>query len=194
MSNLEYLAAALGIVNIVLIVLRSLWNYPFGIAMVALSFFVFFEAKLYSDALLQIFFLVVQIYGWWSWLRGRDTQGALIVERAGMRTIAAWSVGIAIATGLWGWLMHALTNAAFPWWDAAVAMISIAAQIMMSRRWIENWMLWVLVDALAVGLYATRGLWAFAALYVVFFIVAAWGWREWIRVGRTQHDKEASAA
>ncbi|MBO9580690.1 MAG: nicotinamide mononucleotide transporter [Sphingobium sp.] len=194
MSNLEYLAAALGIVNIVLIVLRSLWNYPFGIAMVALSFFVFFEARLYSDALLQIFFLVVQIYGWWSWLRGRDTQGALIVERAGMRTVAGWSVGIAIATGLWGWLMHRLTNAAFPWWDAAVAMISIAAQIMMSRRWIENWMLWVLVDGLAVGLYATRGLWAFAGLYVVFFVVAAWGWWEWIRVGRSQEGKAVSAA
>lgn len=186
MSNLEYLAALLGLINIVLIVRRSLWNYPFGIAMVALSFFVFFEAKLYSDALLQIFFFVVQLYGWWFWLRGRDTQGDLIVERAGARTILIWSLGIVVATGLWGWLMHTLTNAAFPWWDAAVAMISIAAQIMMSRRWIENWAFWVLVDALAVGLYAARDLWAFAALYAVFLVVAAWGWWEWIRVGRVQ--------
>ncbi|MBO9574443.1 MAG: nicotinamide mononucleotide transporter [Sphingobium sp.] len=186
MSPLEIVAVLLGLINIVLIVRRSLWNYPFGIAMVTLYFFIFFRARLYSDTLLQVFFLVVQVYGLWCWLKGRDTQGELIVVRAGAPTMMLWALGIAGATGLWGWLMHRYTDAAFPWWDAAVAMISVGAQIMMSRRYIENWVAWVLVDALAIGLYASRDLWLTAGLYTMFLLIALWGWREWIIVGRGQ--------
>jgi nicotinamide mononucleotide transporter len=185
-DNLENLAVLLGVINIVLVVLRSLWNYPFGIAMVALYFFIFAQEKLYSDALLQVFFLVVQLYGWWCWVKGRDTGGALIVERLSPRAMLHWSLSIALATALWGWLMHRFTDAAFPWWDASVAMISVGAQILLSRRYIENWPLWVLVDADALLLYHAKGLEKTAILYVIFLVVAAWGWWEWIRVRRAQ--------
>lgn len=194
MSNLEYLAALLGLINIIFLVRRSLLNYPFGIAMVALYFFIFAEEKLYSDALLQIFFLIVQLYGWWNWVRGRDTGGALIVERLTARAVLHWLLGIAAATALWGWLMHRFTDAAFPWWDASVAMISVGAQILLSRRYIENWALWVLVDADALLLYHVKGLELTAGLYAVFLAVAVWGWYEWVKVGRAQHGKEAPAA
>jgi nicotinamide mononucleotide transporter len=193
-EKLENLAVLLGLINIVLVVLRSLWNYPFGIAMVALYFFIFAAEKLYSDALLQVFFLVVQLYGWWNWIGGRDTGGALIVERLSARAMLHWIAGMAVATAGWGWLMHRFTDAAFPWWDASVAMISVAAQILLSRRYIENWLLWVLVDADALLLYHAKGLEKTAILYAVFLLVSAWGWREWIRVGRTQRDAEAKAA
>ena len=66
MGGTEIAAALLGVINVLLVVRRSVWNYPFGIAMVALYFFVFREAKLYSDALLQIFFFLIQLYGWWA--------------------------------------------------------------------------------------------------------------------------------
>ena len=72
MDPLEWVAAGLGVINVALVVRRTVWNYPFGIAMVALYFFVFFEAKLYSDALLQIFFFVVQLYGWRNWLQAKQ--------------------------------------------------------------------------------------------------------------------------
>ena len=194
MENLENLAATLGLINIVLVVRRSLWNYPFGIAMVSLYFFIFAEEKLYSDALLQIFFLVVQLYGWWNWTRGRDTSGGLIVKRLSRQALLCWIVVIAAATALWGWLMHSFTDAAFPWWDASVAMISIGAQILLSRRYIENWPFWVLVDAVAIGLYHSKGLEKTAILYAVFLIVAAWGWREWMLVGRAQRANRPDQA
>jgi nicotinamide mononucleotide transporter len=178
-SPLEILAVLLGLANILLLVRRSLWNYPFGIAMVALYFFIFLEARLYSDALLQIFFLVVQLYGWWCWLAGRDAAGALIVRRAGAGAMLRWALGLLAVIALWGWLMHRFTDAAYPWWDGAVAMLSVGAQILLSRRFIENWPLWVLVDALAIGLYAARELWLTAGLYALFLVIAAWGWREW---------------
>jgi nicotinamide mononucleotide transporter len=105
-----------------------------------------------------------------------------------------WVLGIAIATALWGWLMHRFTDAAFPWWDASVAMISIAAQILLSRRYIENWPLWVLVDADALLLYYVKGLEVTAGLYALFLAVAAWGWYEWVQVGQMQDGKETKAA
>src|SRR3546814_427665 len=75
MSPIEIAAFVLGVVNLVLLVRRSIWNYPFALAMVALYAQVFFAAKLYSDALLQIFFFVVNLYGWWQWRRSQAHEG-----------------------------------------------------------------------------------------------------------------------
>lgn len=186
METLENVAVLLGLINIILVVRRSLWNYPVGIAMVALYFFIFSAEKLYSDALLQIFFLVVQLYGWWSWLQARDDAGEVVVRSLPAQATILWLLAIATATLLWGWLMHRYTDAAFPWWDASVAMISVGAQILLSRRYIENWPLWVLVDAVAMGLYHAKGLEKSAMLYGVFLLVALWGWREWLKVGQAQ--------
>src|ERR1044071_5733762 len=79
MGGIEIVAAALGVINVLLVVRRSTWNYPFGIVMVALYFFVFWEAKLYSDALLQIFFLVIQLYGWWAWVHAKHVDHRVAV-------------------------------------------------------------------------------------------------------------------
>ena len=193
MIDLETIAVILGLANILLVVRRSLWNYPFGIAMVSLYFFIFLDARLYSDALLQIFFLIVQLYGWWNWVRGRDEQGAVIVRHAGAQAMLGWIAAILLGTALWGWLMHRYTDAALPWWDASIAMTSIAAQILLSRRFIENWPLWVATDAIAMGVYAAKDLDKTAALYGVFLLIAAWGWRDWVRVGRAQRPADATS-
>lgn len=193
MIDLETIAVILGLANIVLVVRRSLWNYPLGIAMVSLYFFIFVETRLYSDALLQIFFLLVQLYGWWNWLRGRDDTGEVLVRHAGAPAMLGWIGAIAVGTALWGWLMHRYTDAALPWWDAAVAMTSVAAQILLSRRFIENWPLWIATDAIAIGVYTAKGLDKTAMLYAVFLLIAAWGWRDWLRAGRAQRRAGAAA-
>lgn len=184
MSGLELAAVALGLANIVLLVRRSIWNYPFGIAMVSLYAVIFTQARLYSDALLQLFFIVVQAWGWWAWARGRDAQGVLILRKRARPALAAEGAVAALAILGWGWIMHRFTDAAAPWWDAAVAMLSVWAQILLARRFIENWPIWVLVDGLAIGLYASRGLWLTACLYALFLLLALWGWREWRMAGR----------
>ncbi|MES1973218.1 MAG: nicotinamide riboside transporter PnuC [Pseudomonadota bacterium] len=179
MSSIEMIAVALGIVNVALVVRRSLWNYPFGIVMVALYAHIFFGARLYSDALLQLFFFVVQIYGWAHWSRAAAAAGEVRVERLGPRARLAWCAGSVVATALWGWGMHRFTDAAFPWWDAAVAILSVAAQLLMSRRFLENWVLWIAVDLLAIGLYAAKDLWLTAGLYGVFLLLSIWGLLGW---------------
>lgn len=181
MGALEWLAAGLGVVNVLLVVRRSVWNFPFGVAMVLLYGGIFYEAKLYSDALLQLFFLVVQFYGWWNWMAARHRVGDVRVLLLSGRDRFAWVAACAIATGIWGWIMHRFTDAAMPWWDAGVAMTSVAAQILLSRRYFENWILWIAVDVAAIGLYASRALHLTAALYLVFLGMAVWGLLSWRR-------------
>lgn len=184
MSAIELIAALLGLINVTLVVRRSVWNYPFGIAMVALYAVVFFRAKLYSDALLQLFFFTVQFWGWWAWRGNQAAAGEIVVRRLSDRARLGWAAGCAVAIAGWGALMHGLTDASYPWWDAGVATMSVAAQILMIRRFVENWWLWIAVDVVAIGLYAAKALWPTTALYAVFLMLATWGLLHWNRVRR----------
>ena len=184
MTWVEPVAAALGLVNIILIVRRSVWNYMFGLLMVSLYFFVFLDARLYSDALLQIFFFVVQIYGWWHWARVEAEAGEVLVERLSMRQRLVWSATTILGVIGWGSLMRAYTDASYPIWDASVAAFSVAAQLLMSRRYVENWILWILVDLLSIGLYAAKELWLTTGLYTVFLLLAVYGFAKWLRAPR----------
>lgn len=185
MGGMEIAAALLGIVNVVLVVRRSTWNYPFGILMVALYFFVFWDAKLYSDALLQIFFFVIQMYGWWAWVHARHVDHGVAVAWMLRRQRLPWLAGTAVAVALWGSGMARFTDAAAPFVDATTAGLSIAAQCLQSLRRVESWVLWIAVDVIAIGLFAWKGLFVTSALYALFLILAAIGLFEWRRRARS---------
>ncbi|HVQ08678.1 MAG TPA: nicotinamide riboside transporter PnuC [Allosphingosinicella sp.] len=190
----ELAAAALGVVNVALVVRRSVWNYPFGIAMVALYFFVFAEARLYSDALLQIFFLAVQLYGWRNWVMSPKTDGGVAVERMAAWRRLLWLAGAGAASTLWGLGMARFTDAAAPFADALIAGFSVSAQLLQSLRRIESWVLWIGVDALAIGVYLSRGLTVTAALYALFLVMSCIGLWSWWRQLRAAPVRGGSAA
>lgn len=179
MSIVEWIAALLGVVNVLLVVRRSIWNYPFGLAMVTLYFFVFWDAKLYSDALLQIFFFAINLYGWWNWSRADKVDDGVAVVLMDNRARALWLGGTLAAILAWGTLMSRYTDAAAPFPDATVAAMSVAAQILQSRRRVESWILWIAVDVLAIGLFLSRGLNVTAGLYAIFLVLAVAGLVEW---------------
>lgn len=178
-------AAILGLVNVTLVVRRSLWNYPFGLAMVSLYGWIFFGEKLYSDALLQIFFVAVNLYGWWNWTRSKAETGQVRVEVLSPRARLGWTVACAVLVVGWGAMMHRVTDAHFPWWDGAIAMLSVVAQYLQSRRYLESWVLWIAVDLLAIPLFATKGLVLTAGLYTVFLSLCVWGLSDWARARKT---------
>jgi nicotinamide mononucleotide transporter len=180
-NPVEIIAAILGVINVVLVARRSLWNYPFGLAMVALYAEIFFGARLYSDALLQIFFFVAQLYGWWNWSRTRAEAGAVVVETLTATGRLAWLGGAAVAIVAWGSFVARWTDASYPYWDASVAGLSVCAQILQSRRKLESWMLWIIADIAAIGLYFAKQLYPTTILYGVFLIIATWGLIEWQR-------------
>ncbi|MBS0480012.1 MAG: nicotinamide mononucleotide transporter [Proteobacteria bacterium] len=179
MSPIEGVAALLVLINVWLVARRSIWNYAFGIAGVAIYGVVFFRAKLYSDMLLQIFFLALNLYGLWHWRRSQAMSGEVVVERLSNPARLRGLVGIGVAVALWGWLMHRFTDASLPWWDASVAMTSVAAQLLMARRYLENWWLWILANLLSIGLYAAKSLWITTGLYVFLLGLAIWGLARW---------------
>jgi nicotinamide mononucleotide transporter len=177
----EIIASALGVANIVLLVRRSIWNYPFGIVMVTLYGIVFFQARLFSDALLQVFFFVVQIYGWWVWYHARDSEGLVKVETMTNRARIAWAAVIVLATVAEGWYLANYTTDSAPWMDANTTAMSVVAQYLLSIRRIENWILWIVTDVVQIGLYYWKGLYPTTGLYILFLVLSSVGLYKWQR-------------
>jgi nicotinamide mononucleotide transporter len=194
METLEYLAFALGVVNVALIVRRSIWNYAFGIGSVTAALFVLYSGTLYAEAGLQVFFIVVNVYGWVKWNAARHETGRIVVLLMTPAQRILWSVGIVVAGLALGWAMYVYTPAAAPYPDAMIASASIAAQILLALRRLENWVLWILVDLVAVPLYLSRGLEPLAALYAIFFALSVAGliaWRRALKEGAPELEGPA---
>ena len=191
MNPLEIIAVALGIANVGLLVRRSIWNYPFGMAMVALYLVIFWEARLYGEAVLQVFFFVVQGWGWWLWARAGGLARMVSVtwmgwpaRAAALALVAGSSLGI-------GWAMAMFTDAALPYADASIAGASVVAQVLLALRRVENWALWIAIDVLSVWVYVSRELYLTAGLYVVFLGFAAAGLIAWAKAARSGEAVEA---
>lgn len=189
LKALEWLAAGLGVINIALLVLRSRWNFAFAIASVALYVLIFFESRLYAESGLQVFFILANVWGWIVWHRSLadGNESRIEVRWLDWRSRIVWlTATFALSLNL-GWLMHRYTNAAMPFADSAIAGASVAAQILLGYRRIENWILWILIDVAAVSLYINRGLYPTAGLYAGMLVMSLFGLREWIAVHRRQH-------
>ncbi|GAA4759827.1 nicotinamide riboside transporter PnuC [Novosphingobium ginsenosidimutans] len=194
LKMLEWLAAALGVINIALLIFRSQWNFAFAIASVSLYVFIFFESRLYAESGLQVFFIIANIWGWLVWRRSLEAgedETRVAVRWLDWRSRVVWlTVTAALSLNL-GWLMHKYTNAAMPFADSAIAGASVAAQILLGYRRIENWVLWVAIDIAAVLLYINRGLYPTAGLYGGMLVMSLFGLREWIAVERRQRATAA---
>ena len=184
MSLLEWIAAALGVANIVLLVRRSVWNFAFGMAMVALYAVVFREARLYGEAGLQLFFFAAQGWGWWLWLRAGGQEPGVPVRWLDPLGRAVWIAATAALSLNLGWVMHRFTDAALPYADSAITGASIAAQILLGLRRVENWVLWIAIDLASIAVYLVKGLYPTAALYVLFLGLSVVGLREWVAAAR----------
>jgi nicotinamide mononucleotide transporter len=174
----EILAAGFGLANVVLLARRSVWNYPCGMVMVAILAAVFWQARLYAVAGLQLFFFAAQLHGLASWLRAPKDDGLVAVRRLPRR---GWPVVMLAGTAASALLAVLLmqTDAAAPISDGAVAAWSLVAQLLTNGRMIESWPLWVGINIVSIGLYASQALWVTAALYGAFLLIALWSWQLW---------------
>lgn len=194
MTALEWVAAGLGLVNIALLVFRSVWNYAFGIVSVAIYIFVFFESRLYAESGLQVFFVLAQVWGWYLWLKVGDEDARVPVRWLDWQSRAVWVVVTASLSLNLGWALHRFTNAAMPYADSAIAGASVAAQILLAYRRVENWVLWILIDVAAVLLYINRGLYPTAGLYGGMLVMSLVGLREWVVAARQKSSVQNAAA
>lgn len=185
MSWLELIGALVSAWAVWLAAQRRLWAFPIGLASVILYVKIFIDARLYSDALLQVVFGALIIYGWVRWLQNMGLDSRVrVVPLPRRRIVAHLWVGAVGALAL-GFVMHRWTNAALPWLDASLTSFSLVAQWWQDRRHTAAWWLWIVVDVIYVGEYIYKSLLITAVLYAVFVVLAVIGLRNWLQASRT---------
>lgn len=158
------------------------WGWPLAAISSVLYCALFWRSKLYGDAALQVFFALVALWGWTQWLRGRrDDGGALTVSRLSRRGLLASLAAGALLWPATGWFLKTWTDTDVPWWDAFPTAVSVIGQILLGRKILENWAVWLLVNLVSVGLFAWKSLWLTAVLYALFAALSIVGWRAWRR-------------
>jgi nicotinamide mononucleotide transporter len=178
MSLVEGIAALFGFVCVWLTVRQNIWCWPVGIIQVFLYIFVFYYARLYSDMLLQIIYIPISVFGWYHWNQRNLGEVTLKISLTG-KFIWIWVIGCVIGTIGLGFLMSHYTNASLPYPDSFITIASLLAQWLMAKKKLESWVLWILVDVIAVVVYCLKSLYFTTGLYVAFLILATIGYFEW---------------
>jgi len=191
---IQWIAAIAGAVSVYLSARENIWSWPTAIVNVGLYIIVFLHSGLYSDMGLQVVYLILSIYGWYEWLYGGTGRTQLKVARA---TPREWLISSAIALVFWLLLARVtsrIPGVALPYLDSGLATMSLVAQWMMTRKIIENWVLWIIADVAYVPMYIYKRLDVTAALYALFLVLAVIGLRSWWRSYRANAVAEPALA
>lgn len=181
LSWFELAAALVSAAAVWLTARRSPWCWPVGLVSVIAYAWIFVDARLYSDTLLQIAFALLILYGWHRWRRNLDGNGHVrVADLDGRSAFTHLAVGAGAALAL-GYAMHRWTDASLPWLDAGLTAFSLVAQWWQARRHVAAWWLWIVVDVLYVGEYVYKALPVTAVLYAGFVVLAVIGLRAWRR-------------
>ena len=181
MSWTEALGFAAGALCVWLVVRQNIWNFPIGNVQCAVYILVFARAGLFADAGLQVVYIVLGFLGWYWWLHGGRNKGPLSVRALPLaEALLTALIGVA-GVALTMWLLATWTSSTVPFWDAVTTVLSLVAQYMLTRKQLQNWSVWMTADVLYVVLYAYKGLWLTAVLYVGFFALCVLGLRAWRR-------------
>lgn len=177
---LELVACALSLLMVAANMQVRPVAWPLAATASGLYGLLFWDARLYGDAALQVFFAVVALWGWRQWLRGRGETGAPLVVRPLPPALRARVLlaGLLLWPATGGFLLR-FTDTDVPWWDAFPTAFSLVGQWLLGRKYVENWPVWLVVNLVAVGLFAYKGLWLTTALYAVFAALSLAGWRTW---------------
>lgn len=167
------------------------WCWPLGIANATLFLVVNTQARIYGAAALQAVYVVVSVYGWYEWLHGGAGRGRLAVSRTPPRWAAGLGAGGALGAVGFGLFLRYRTEDVLPFPDAATTAFSLVAQWMTTRKWLENWLVWIAVDAVYAAMYVSQRRYPMAGLYAAFLVLAIFGFREWrasMRAGEAAPD------
>ncbi|MDZ7877380.1 MAG: nicotinamide riboside transporter PnuC [Saprospiraceae bacterium] len=199
MSWVELIATLAGVAAVWLSAKEKIINWPIGLVNIICSFFLFFKTGFYSDAFLQIFFFITNIYGWYIWA-GQDkatTQPLVSVSFLPRSQQVFGAVAVIVASLAFGSIVNQLhgwypsifpVEAAFPYADSFVMMMSIAGNILLMFKKIESWILWVLVDIIAPILYFQKGIYLITLEYVVFLALASFALWNWWGIYKKQNS------
>lgn len=188
MSPLEIFAVVISVIGVALTINRNMLCWGFNFLAFILYAYIFFETKLYGETILQFFFMVVNFYGFYHWLKGKQQDHDIRIEPISIQLVVLQMLVATIGGFAFGWLLHHFTDAALPWLDSQLAAFSLLATYWTSRKHIATWVLWVFVDIIYVGMFIHKDLYLTAGLYAAFVGMAAFGWWQWTHVKKKQQQ------
>jgi nicotinamide mononucleotide transporter len=178
----EIIAAALGFVAIFLQIRQNVWYWLVSIVMVSMYIYIYIDARLYADMSLQIYYLAISFYGWYVWLFGKKVNDHKVslpvnITSKPLRWILAM-ISVVLFFGI-AWFLLYFTNSDLPYWDSFTTSLSFVATWMLARKKIENWLIWIVVDAASTAIYIYKELYPTAVLFFFLTILAVVGYRQW---------------
>ncbi len=178
----ELIASGIGFIAIFLQIKQNVWYWLVSIVMVSMYIYIYIDAKLYADMSLQVYYLVISFYGWYMWLFGNITNHKKSELHVGSATKRLMGILVIISILLFffiAWVLMTFTNSDLPYWDSFTTALSFIATWMLARKILENWLIWIFVDAVSVGIYIYKDLYPTAILFFCLTILAFVGYSKW---------------
>ena len=180
LKSLEIIGFLSGILGVWLTMKKNLWCFPIGLINVTLSLYLFFLQGLYADSLQQIVYIILLLYGWYTWNTTRsETQPPLVIGRLNSKEIFFTLLIIAITTLLLGTTLAELTDAKLPFLDSFATSCAFIAQYFIAQKKIETWILWMIVNVIYVGIYLNNEMYLYVVLFSIYGILTVMGWNSW---------------
>ena len=190
-STLEVVGVITGLLCVYLAARNNIWNWSFAIVSVGIYIFIFWDSKLYADMGLQFYFMAMNIYGWYFWSRKPKTEAKTPVLKITRTEVLLSIAAVIVFTGLLGILLKKNTDAAFPFIDSFCTACSLVAQVFLARKVLENWLIWIFVDVIYVGVYSFKHLNLTALMYAIYIAIALMGYLDWRKEFRNQQKSIA---
>lgn len=187
-TTLEIFGAFFGFMAVYFTIKQNIWCWYFGLFQVILYCFIFYTAKLYSDMILHVVYVFLQVFGWYNWKYGGSNHSTLRITL--IKNEMFWIGSTILLSFCLGYIMQTKTDASFPYEDAFITIASLVAQYLMIKKVLHSWMFWIVVDVVAIGVYWYKGLYFTTGLYVLFLIMAVIGYLEWRKVYNEEFEYE----
>ena len=167
-----------GLLCVYLAAKKIIWNWPLAIISVVTYAFIFYEKHLFADTVLQVYFLAMNFYGWYHWSKRAPLDNIVPVVRITKRQMLLSLIGVGAVTLFLGSVLK-YTTASYPYLDSFCAACSVVAQLLLARKVLENWLIWVFVNLIYVGIYLFKDLHLTAVMYAIYVPIAVLGYVDW---------------
>jgi nicotinamide mononucleotide transporter len=192
---LEIIAVVTGLLCVYLAAINNIWNWPIAIISTVITIYVMAKTGFYADMLQYTYLTIINIYGWYVWSKSKGTDEKRPVVRITKTQVVSTLAAIAFVTPALGFTLITFAGKlnyqppAFPYLDSFCTVVSLAAQVLLARKVLENWLIWIFVDIIYVYIYAIKGLEAYAFMFAVYIVIALLGYFDWRKVYRKQLAK-----
>jgi nicotinamide mononucleotide transporter len=181
----EIIAVITGLLCVYLAAINNIWNWPIAIISTAITIYVMAKAGFYADMLQYTYLTVINIYGWYFWARKKGTEVKKPVIRISGKQVVWTLLAVVLISPALGYTLITFAAKlkynppAYPYIDSFCTMVSLAAQVLLARKVLENWLIWVFVDLIYIVIYALKGLDVYAFMFAVYVVIAIYGYFDW---------------